>query len=74
MRDETARRYVEAVAGHWRDHGYGPSIRDIAARLGVKSPGSVHLTVRKLIEAGSLTHEPGRPRTIRVPERRRRRR
>lgn len=74
MRDETATRYVEAVAGHWRDHGYGPSIRDIASRLGVKSPGSVHLTVRKLIEAGSLTHEPGRPRTIRVAPTRRRRR
>ncbi len=71
MRDETATRYVEAVAGHWRDHGYGPSIRDIASRLGVKSPGSVHLTIRKLIEAGSLTHEPGRPRTIRVARRRR---
>ena len=72
MRDATADRYVTAVDGYWQAHGYGPSIRDLAECLGVKSPGSVHLTVRKLIESGRLTHEPGRPRTIRVPRRRRR--
>lgn len=48
------------------EHDHAPSYREIAARLGLKSPGRVHGIVRGLEHRGYVTIEPGRARSIMI--------
>ena len=51
---------------HQRAHGYPPSIREIAAEVGLKSPASVKAHIDVLDSAGYLRVDPTRPRAIEV--------
>ena len=64
----TARRrqILEAIVDHQRAHGYPPSIREIAAEVGLKSPASVKAHIDVLGSAGYLRVDPTRPRAIEV--------
>ena len=35
------------------EHGYPPSVREIGAAIGLKSPSTVHFHLKKLEEAGA---------------------
>ncbi len=48
-------------------HGYPPSVREIGAGLGLKSPSTVHFHIKSLVEAGVLVREAGKTRAITVP-------
>lgn len=46
-------------------HGYGPTMREIAAGCGLVSSSSAAYWVRKLEDDGLVTSQPGRARTLR---------
>lgn len=45
------------------EHGYCPSIRELASRLGAKSHSSIHFHLDLLVREGYLTRKPGRARS-----------
>ncbi len=45
---------LEAIRGHLDQHGYTPSYREVATRLGLSSPATVHEHVRALETKGYL--------------------
>ena len=62
----TARRrqILDMIVTHQRAHGYPPSMREIAADVGLKSPASVKAHIDVLGRAGYLRVDPTRPRAI----------
>ena len=47
-----------------REHGYPPSVREIGAAMGLKSPSTVHFHLKRMEEAGILTISSGKGRAI----------
>lgn len=45
-------------------HGYPPSVREIAAAVGLKSPSTVHFHLKALEEAGVISRGTGKTRAI----------
>ncbi len=54
---------VEFTAGH----GYPPSVREIGAAVGLKSPSTVHFHMRGLEAAGYIVKTEGKTRAISLP-------
>ncbi len=48
------------------EHGYPPSVREIGAAVGLKSPSTVHFHLKGLEEAGMITKAEGKTRAITV--------
>lgn len=48
-------------------HGYPPSVREIGAAVGLKSPSTVHFHIKGLEEAGVLIKAEGKTRAITLP-------
>ena len=48
-------------------HGYPPSVREIGAAIGLKSPSTVHFHMKGLEEAGVLVKAEGKTRAITLP-------
>lgn len=46
------------------EHGYPPSVREIAAAVGLKSPSTVHFHLKALEEAGAIARSSGKTRAI----------
>ncbi len=49
------------------DYGYPPSVREIGAAIGLKSPSTVHFHMRGLEEAGYIIKTEGKTRAISLP-------
>lgn len=49
------------------EHGYPPSVREIGAAVGLKSPSTVHFHMKKLEEAGMIVKAEGKTRAISLP-------
>lgn len=49
-----------------QDHGYPPSVREIGASVGLKSPSTVHFHLKGLEAAGLITKAEGKTRAITV--------
>ena len=49
------------------EHGYPPSVREIGAALGLKSPSTVHFHMKGLEEAGVIVKAEGKTRAISLP-------
>lgn len=64
MREEILRY----ITDYLQEHGYAPSVREIAEGVGLKSPSSVHRYLVEMIDEGILETdaEAGTPRAIRV--------
>ena len=60
------RQILDTIVEHQRSHGYPPSMREIAAEVGLKSPASVKAHIDVLGAAGYLRVAPSRPRAIQV--------
>src|SRR6201996_8880405 len=56
-------KIVQVIEDSVRSNGYGPSLREIAAKVGLASTSSVSYQLSVLAEKGYLTREAGRPRT-----------
>ena len=46
------------------EHGYPPSVREIGAAVGLKSPSTVHFHLKRLEEAGVIVKAEGKTRAI----------
>ena len=46
------------------ENGYPPSVREIAAAVGLKSPSTVHFHLKALEEAGAINRDTGKTRAI----------
>lgn len=51
------------------EHGYPPSVREIGAAVGLKSPSTVHFHLKGLEEAGVIIKAEGKTRAITLPAR-----
>lgn len=49
------------------EHGYPPSVREIGAAVGLKSPSTVHFHMKGLEEAGAIVKAEGKTRAISLP-------
>ncbi len=49
------------------EHGYPPSVREIGAAVGLKSPSTVHFHMRGLESAGYIVKTEGKTRAISLP-------
>ena len=58
--------YIQAFTA---EHGYPPSVREIGAALGLKSPSTVHFHIKGLEEAGVLVKAEGKTRAITLANR-----
>lgn len=59
---------LDFIRAYHAQHGYAPSLAEIALGLGLSSKGSIHRQVQALAEAGYLRLVPGRKRGIRLLE------
>ena len=50
------------------EHGYPPSVREIGAYVGLKSPSTVHFHLKRLESAGLITKAEGKTRSITVAQ------
>ena len=60
-------RTLKAVEDFWREHCYPPSVRHLMETLNYRSPTVVHRYLCSLREAGEVTFEDSKSRTI-VPK------
>ncbi len=60
------RQILDMIVAHQNKHGYPPSMREIAAAVGLKSPASIKTHLDLLHEAGYLRLDPTRPRAIQI--------
>jgi repressor LexA len=67
MEDLTQRQreVLEALRRLHEQHGFAPSLREVASEVGLASASSVHAHVVKLSERGLVERRPGQPRTVR---------
>lgn len=63
---EVRARMVEAIVQYMLDHGYPPSIREIASMVGLKSNSSAYAHLMKLVDEGIIEMEYCMPRAIKV--------
>jgi repressor LexA len=66
--EDLTQRQREVLAALQRlhyQHGFAPSLREVASEVGLASAGSVHPHVVKLTERGLVERRPGQPRTVR---------
>ncbi len=50
------------------EHGYPPSVREMAAAVGLKSPSTVHFHLKALRENGLITQAEGKTRAISIAD------
>ena len=57
-------KIYEYIAACIREQGYPPSVREIGAAVGLKSPSTVHFHLKGLEEAGMIVKAEGKTRAI----------
>ena len=60
-------KIYEYIAACIREQGYPPSVREIGAAMGLKSPSTVHFHLKGLEEAGMIIKAEGKTRAITLP-------
>lgn len=70
MEDLTARQreLLDRIVDHHERHGQVPTVRELAAALGVKAPGTIQDHLRALERKGYLDREPGVSRNLRLTD------
>lgn len=66
---ETRKRIYDFVVDYIQEHGYPPTVREIADGVYLTSTSSVHSHLLQMLESGTLETDAknGSPRAIRVP-------
>ncbi len=59
-------KILEFIQEQIKQRGFPPSVREIAASIGVSSSSTVHSYLNKLIEMGYLEKDPSTPRALRL--------
>ncbi len=60
------KKIYEYICRELSEKGYAPSVRDIGKALGIKSTSTVHVYLKRLEDAGYISKEDGKSRTLRV--------
>ena len=60
-------KIYDYIAQAIQDQGYPPSVREIGAAVGLKSPSTVHFHMKGLEEAGVIVKAEGKTRAISLP-------
>ncbi len=60
------RQILDVIVEHQTQHGYPPSVREIGAAVGLKSPATVKSHLDNLRDSGYLIRDPSKPRAIQV--------
>ncbi|HOC45027.1 MAG: transcriptional repressor LexA [Syntrophorhabdaceae bacterium] len=60
----TKERILDFIRVFRRDKGYSPSVREVASHCGIKSPSVVQYHLEQLLEAGLITKDKVRSRSI----------
>lgn len=60
----TREKILEFIKAFKRDNGYSPSVREVASHCGIKSPSVVQYHLEQLLEAGLITKDKVRSRSI----------
>lgn len=60
----TRENILEFIRKFRRDNGYSPSVREVASHCGIKSPSVVQYHLEQLLEAGLITKDKVRSRSI----------
>jgi repressor LexA len=68
---ERQRAILEFLNEYVDEHGYPPTVREIAEAVGLRSPSTVHAHLAQLERAGVLKRDPTKPRAIELTDRRR---
>ena len=68
--DVTRVAILKFIAQYFDEHGYAPSVREIGAAVGLKSPSSVNSQMLVLFNRGCLATEAefGSPRAFRLTD------
>ena len=64
---DKAQLILEYVNQFILENGYSPSVREIGAAVGLKSPSTVHFHIKGLEEAGVLIKAEGKTRALTLP-------
>lgn len=57
---------IGAIRRYIGENGYSPSVRELGAALGIKSPSAMKYRLDRLRDKGLVTFDKYKPRTIRV--------
>lgn len=66
VQGSTRRAVYEYISSYSREHGYAPTVREIASGLGLCSPASVHRHMNYLAQEGLLIREKSKARAVSV--------
>jgi len=61
-----SRAILEYIAAHQKERNFPPTIREIGAAVGLKSPATIKNHIDVLKETGHITADPQKPRTLMV--------
>ena len=64
----TAQMILEFVNRFVQENGYAPTVREIGAAVGLRSPSTVHYQLARLREQGQLTGDPSKSRAVTLAE------
>lgn len=67
--NEVRKKMLKAIVDYIQEHGYSPSVREIADMVGLKSTSSVKVHLDTMLHLGMIETDAswGSPRAIRVP-------
>ncbi len=55
---------VTQIVVFLKENGFPPTVRELCGLLGYSSTSTVHRYLKKLSEAGVISYEPSKPRTL----------
>ena len=67
-RSPKQQQFYDYIISFSAEHGYPPSVREIGAYVGLKSPSTVHFHLKGLESAGLITKAEGKTRSITVAQ------
>ncbi|SDJ93301.1 helix-turn-helix domain-containing protein [Paenibacillus naphthalenovorans] len=59
-------KFFQAIQSFLREHKYPPSVRDLCALTGLKSPSTAHGYLERLKKKGLIEWESSKPRTLKI--------
>ena len=65
---EKQQQIYDFILDFSQEHGYPPSVREIAQAVDLKSPSTVHFHLKGLRQAGLITQAEGKNRAISVTD------
>lgn len=60
------RQIYDYILSFTDEHGYSPSVREVAQAVDLKSPSTVHFHIKSLVAAGLLLQVEGKTRTVTI--------